>query len=74
MAIVCSPLTSIIEDKISGKLNSGMLTMHSSCKSSSMDLGKVKLSKSESDFMGDKLTFIYGHPESFATEIGKKVL
>ena len=35
---------------------------------------KVSLSKCEGDFLSDKLALIYGHPESFATEIGKKVL
>ena len=54
--------------------NSGMLSMFASFKTGSEDPSKVNLSRCENDFLSDKLSLIYGHPESFATEIGKKVL
>ena len=74
LAIVCCPLTAIMEDKISTQENSGMLSMYGSCESKSMDGNKVNLSRGESEFLTDKLSLIFGHPESFTTEIGKKVL
>lgn len=74
LAIVCCPLSSIMEDKIDTQENSGMLSMYGSCKSGPMDGNKVKLSRGESDFLTDDLSLIFGHAESFTTEIGKKVL
>ena len=74
LGIVCCPLTAIIEDKLKDQPNSGMLSMFGSCKTGSGNRSKVSLSKCEGDFLSDKLALIYGHPESFATEIGKKVL
>ena len=74
LGIVCCPLTAIMEDKIKDQQNSGMLTMHGGCRTGSNNPVNVSLSKSESDFLSEKLALIYGHPESFATEIGKKVL
>ena len=75
LGIVCCPLTAIMEDKIGDKRDCGMLSMYGGCKSgSSIDPSKVTLSKDENDFFTDKLSLIFGHPESFATELGKKVL
>ena len=73
LAIVCCPLSAIIEDKIRDQSNSGMLSMYGGCKSSLQSSG-VKMSTSEDLFLSDKLAFIYGHPESFTTELGKTVL
>ena len=74
LGIVCCPLTSIIEDKIRDCPKSGMLSMYGSCQTSSSAEKTVSLSKNEEDFLSAKLSFVYGHPESFATEIGKKIL
>ena len=74
LAIVCCPLTSIMEDKLKDQPKAGMLSMSGSCQTGASDKNKVSLSKSESEFMSGSLSHVYGHPESFATEIGKKIL
>ena len=74
LGIVCCPLTSIIEDKIRDCPKSGMLSMYGGCKTAFNDQNKVSLSKCEQEFLSDRLTLIYGHPESFATDMGKKIL
>ena len=74
LGIFCCPLSAIIEDKIRDQERSGMLSMYGGCKTRSDGEAKVALSKCESDFLSDKITLIYGHPESFATEMGGNIL
>ena len=74
LAIVCCPLTSIIEDKLKDQPKAGMLSMSGSCRTGFCEQNKVSLSKSEEEFLSDSLSHIYGHPESFATDLGKRIL
>ena len=74
LGIVCCPLTAIMQDKIKDQPKSGMISMYGGCKTESSDDNKVSLSKSEGEFLSEKLSLIYGHPESFATVFGNKVL
>ena len=69
------PLTSIMEDKIKDDPNSGMISMYGNYQvGGSSQKDKVILSESESEFLSGQISYIYGHPESFTTEIGKKIL
>lgn len=72
LGIVCCPLSAIMEDKIRDQENSGMLSMYGGYKTGRKDLEAA--SSSEENFLSEKLTLIYGHPESYTTEIGKNVL
>ena len=76
LGIVCCPLSSIMEDKINDCPNSGFLTMYGNCKTASSGGSdeEVSLSGIEEEFLSDKLSLIFGHPESFATKLGKKIL
>ena len=75
VGIICCPLTAIIEDKIKDDPNSGMISMYGSCQTGgSSEKDKGMLSKSENEFLSGQISYIYGHPESFTTEIGKKIL
>jgi hypothetical protein len=75
VGIICCTLTAIIEDKIKDDPNSGMISMYGSCQTGgSSEKDKGMLSKSESEFLFGQISYIYGHPESFTTEIGKKIL
>ena len=74
LGIVCCPLTAIIEDKIKDQPKAGMLSMYGRCQTMFSENNKVCLSRSEDEFLTDQLSLIYGHPESFATEMGKKIL
>ena len=73
LGIVCCPLSSIMEEKIGRKVDSGMLSMHGGCKLGA-NSSSVTLSREEDDFFSEELSHIYGHPESFSTEMGKRVL
>ena len=71
---MCCPLTAIIEDKIKDLPKAGMLSMYGRCHTMLSEKSGVNLSRSEEEFLSDQLSLIFGHPESFATEIGKKIL
>ena len=73
LGIVCCPLSAIIEDKLHNQANSGMISMYGGCKTSGDKL-KVCLSKCEEEFLSGKLSLIYGHPESYSTDLGKNIL
>ena len=73
LGIVCCPLSSIMEDKLHGQSNSGILSMYGGCKAKVRDKEEVS-TKSEEDFLSDQLSLIYGHPESFTTGTGKNIL
>ena len=51
-----------------------MLSMFGGCKTGYGGDNKVPLSGDDSDFLSDRLSLIYGHPESFTTEKGKNIL
>ena len=72
LGIVCCPLTSIMEDKLKDTQNAGMISMYG--RGTLSEKNKEDLSNAENEFLSDKLSYIYGHPESFATEIGRKIL
>ena len=76
LGIVCCPLSSIMEEKLSVQENSGIVSMYGACTISSEERMKQSLSKSEAEdvLMSDRLNLIYGHPESFTTEMGKNIL
>ena len=72
LGIICCPLTSIMEDKLKDTPNAGMISMYGRGTLSEND--KENVSYDENKFLSDKLSYIYGHPESFATEICRNIL
>jgi len=74
LCIVNTPLNAIMEDKIAIDSTAGMLSMTGRVKVGSEDDLEIDVDKPEESFFDGTLKRIYGHPRSFTSKLGQKIL